>query len=108
MSGRLGAHPVVPRCLASRSYMSAGKTARTVWWSPSPRIFIRCWWNRFLKDTEYSFPVVHGKEIAEKFFPVVYFPQNWIIDPQGRRLDIPAPRASEATIPRIEELADKV
>ncbi len=62
----------------------------------------------FLKETSYSFPVIHGAEIAAKFFPPVYFPQNWLIDPQGRRLEARAPRAGEAALARIEELADKL
>jgi hypothetical protein len=62
----------------------------------------------FLKENPYSFPVVYGPEVAEKFFPPVFFPQNWLINAQGRRLDMRAPAAYETTLGQIEELADKV
>jgi thiol-disulfide isomerase/thioredoxin len=62
----------------------------------------------FLKEAKYTFPVLHGTEVAEKFFPPVYFPQNWLIDPQGQRLETPPPRAYETTLGQIEELAAKV
>jgi hypothetical protein len=62
----------------------------------------------FLAQEKYTFPVVHGREVAEKFFPPAYFPQNWLIDPEGRRLDMPAPRAYESSLGQIEELAAKL
>lgn len=40
----------------------------------------------FLRGNKYSFPVIPGQDVAEKFFPTVRMPQSWIIDPQGRRL----------------------
>ena len=62
----------------------------------------------FLREYKYTFPVVHGSTVAEKFFPPIAFPQNWLIDPEGRRLSIHAPRAYDTTIPQIEDLADKI
>ncbi len=62
----------------------------------------------FIRDYKYTFPVLHGAAIAEKFFPPIAFPQNWLIDPQGRRLDMHAPRAYDTTLTQIEQLADKL
>jgi thiol-disulfide isomerase/thioredoxin len=39
----------------------------------------------YLKETNFTFPVLPAKDLAEKIFPVVMLPQTWIIDPQGRR-----------------------
>lgn len=62
----------------------------------------------YVQENKYTFPVVYGREIAEKFFPPVYFPQNWMIDPEGRRLDLRAPNAYETTLQQIEDLAAKL
>lgn len=62
----------------------------------------------FLREYKYTFPVIHGSTVAEKFFPPIAFPQNWLIDPEGRRLSVHAPRAYDTTVPQIEELADKI
>ena len=62
----------------------------------------------FMKQNEYSFPMIHGEEVAEKFSPGGGWPMAWLIDPQGRRTHRRSPRASDATIPRIEEMADKI
>lgn len=62
----------------------------------------------FLRENPRTFPVLYGRDIAEKFFPPVMFPQNWLIDPQGRRLDLRVPGAYDGTIPDIEALAAKI
>jgi thiol-disulfide isomerase/thioredoxin len=62
----------------------------------------------FIKEHKYTFPVIFGKETAEKFFPPIAFPQNWLIDAQGRRLDYQLPVPDEAGIQRVEELAAKL
>jgi thiol-disulfide isomerase/thioredoxin len=62
----------------------------------------------FIREHKYTFPVVHGTAVAGKFFPPISFPQNWLIDPEGRRLSIHAPRAYDSTIAQIEDLADKL
>lgn len=62
----------------------------------------------FLRDYKYTFPVLHGTAVAEKFFPPIAFPQNWLIDPEGRRLDMHAPRAYDTTLAQIEQLADRI
>jgi hypothetical protein len=61
----------------------------------------------FIKENHYSFPVISGQEIAEKFFPV-HFPQNCLIDPQGQRLKMPPPPAFDRNIPRIDEMVDQI
>ena len=62
----------------------------------------------FMKQNEYSFPMIYGEEVAEKFSPGAGWPMAWLIDLQGRRTHRRSPRASDATIPRIEEMADKI
>lgn len=39
----------------------------------------------FMKENEYSFPMIYGPEIAVKFVPGGGWPTAWLIDPQGRR-----------------------
>ena len=63
---------------------------------------------QFIQEHKYSFPVVHGPDTAGKFFPPVYFPQNWMIDPDGKRLSAPAPLPGEKTLNQIDELASKL
>jgi hypothetical protein len=60
-----------------------------------------------MKENGYSFPVICGVEIAQKF-GVTGWPIELLIDPSGRRLQRHAPRASEKTIGPIEEMADKI
>jgi len=62
----------------------------------------------FIKEGKYTFPVIFGKETAEKFFPPVFFPQNWLIDGEGRRVDYRLSVPDEAGIARLEELAAKL
>lgn len=62
----------------------------------------------FMKENEYSFPMIYGAEIADKFVPGSAWPTAWLIDPQGRRYRRSLPPPSDQTIPRIEELADHV
>jgi thiol-disulfide isomerase/thioredoxin len=62
----------------------------------------------FIKEGKYTFPVIFGKETAEKFFPPVVFPQNWLIDAEGRRVDHRLSVPDEAGIARLEELAAKL
>jgi thiol-disulfide isomerase/thioredoxin len=62
----------------------------------------------FIAESKYTFPVVHGTTVAGKFFPPISFPQNWMIDPEGRRLGLNAPPAYDSTIAQIEELAARV
>jgi len=40
----------------------------------------------FMKENNYSFPVIHGADIAEKFDQRGGFPRESLIDPQGNRL----------------------
>jgi peroxiredoxin len=61
----------------------------------------------FMKENEYSFPMIYGTEIAQKF-GVTGWPLELLIDPQGRRVLRHPPRASAETISKIEEIADKV
>lgn len=63
---------------------------------------------QFIKDGKYTFPVIVGKDVADKFFPAVYFPQNWLIDPQGRRVDYRLAVPDEAGVARLEELAARL
>jgi thiol-disulfide isomerase/thioredoxin len=60
----------------------------------------------FLKENGYSFPTIHGAPIAEKFFPPVSFPQNWLIDPTGKRLGAPAPHPVLNQLDPIDKAAD--
>ena len=61
-----------------------------------------------MKENGYSFPVICGVGIAEKFIPGGGYPQEVLIDPQGRRLQRRPSRASEETIARIEEMANEI
>jgi len=61
-----------------------------------------------MKDNEYSFPMIYGAEIAEKFFPGGGWPTAWLIDPKGRRVLRHVPYPSDETILKIEEIADKI
>jgi thiol-disulfide isomerase/thioredoxin len=61
-----------------------------------------------VKEGKYTFPVIFGKETAEKFFPPISFPQNWLIDAEGRRVDYRLSVPDEAGIARLEELAAKL
>jgi AhpC/TSA family len=61
-----------------------------------------------MKENGYSFPVICGVGIAEKFVPGGGYPQEALIDPQGRRSRRHPPRASDETIGKIEEIADKI
>ncbi len=61
-----------------------------------------------VKANGYSFPIIHGMDVNKKIFPGSGWPAEWLIDPQGRRLQRNPPRASQETIRKIEELADQV
>jgi len=61
-----------------------------------------------VKDGGYSFPVICSAGLADKFVPVGGYPQEVLIDPQGRRIRRRPPRASEETIVKIDEIADKI
>ena len=61
-----------------------------------------------MKENGYSFPVICGVGIAEKFIPGGGYPQEVLIDPQGRRLQRRPSRASEETIARIEQMANEI
>ena len=61
-----------------------------------------------MKDNEYSFPMIYGAEIAVKFLPNGGWPTAWLIDPKGRRLQRRLPYPSDETIPKIEEMADRI
>lgn len=52
----------------------------------------------FMKENEYSFPMIYGTEIADKFVPGGGWPTAWLIDPQGRRFRRPLPLPSDQTI----------
>jgi hypothetical protein len=62
----------------------------------------------FMKENGYTFPMIYGMEIAEKFFPGGGWPHEWLIDPEGRRVRQRPLRASDRTILTIEEMADKI
>jgi hypothetical protein len=61
-----------------------------------------------MKDNEYSFPMIYGAEIAVNFLPNGGWPTAWLIDPKGRRLQRRLPYPSDETIPKIEEIADRI
>ena len=61
----------------------------------------------FMKENEFSFPVICGADIAEKFNPIAGWPMAFFIDPQARRVQRHAPRG-EVTLAQIEDLADKI
>jgi hypothetical protein len=61
-----------------------------------------------MKDNEYSFPMIYGAEIAAKFLPNGGWPTAWLIDPKSRRLQKRLPFPSDESIPKIEEIADKM
>ena len=62
----------------------------------------------FIKEHKYTFPAIFGSEIAGKFFPPIMFPQNWLIDTEGRRVDQQLSLLDEAGIVRLEELAARL
>jgi peroxiredoxin len=62
----------------------------------------------FMKENGYSFPVIYGRDMAQKILGVGGWPAQWLIDPQGRRTRFRPPRDSEDTIADIEEMADKI
>jgi peroxiredoxin len=62
----------------------------------------------FMKENGYSFPVIYGRDMAQKILGVGGWPRQWLIDPQGRRMYFRPPRDSEDTIADIEEMADKI
>ena len=55
----------------------------------------------YLKETNFTFPVLPAKDLAEKILPVVMLPQTWIIDPQGRRSQDQVAGASDDWVTRI-------
>jgi hypothetical protein len=61
----------------------------------------------FMKENGYSFPVIYGRDMAQKIVGGGW-PLQWLIDPQGRRTHFRPPRDSEDTIADIEEMADKI
>ncbi len=61
-----------------------------------------------MKDNECSFPMIYGAEIAVRFLPNGGWPTAWLIDPKGRRLQRRLPYPSDETIPKIEEMADRI
>ena len=63
---------------------------------------------QFISENHYTLPVINSREVAEKFFPGASYPQNWLLDPEGRRLDFPAPRPYESIFGQLDELAAKV
>jgi thiol-disulfide isomerase/thioredoxin len=40
----------------------------------------------YMEANGYTFPVLLGRAAAENVFPPVSFPQNWLLDSEGRRL----------------------
>ncbi len=55
----------------------------------------------YIKENGYTFPVVVSRDLAEKIFPVIAVPQNWIIDRQGRRSEEMWPGGGERWVERI-------
>jgi thiol-disulfide isomerase/thioredoxin len=39
----------------------------------------------YLKETNFTFPILPAKDLAGKIFPIIMLPQTWIVDAQGRR-----------------------
>jgi hypothetical protein len=62
----------------------------------------------FMKENGYSFPVIHGMDMAQKILGFAGWPAQSLVDPQGRRVRFRSPRPSEDTIAVIEEMADKI
>jgi hypothetical protein len=62
----------------------------------------------FMKENGYSFPVIHGMDMAQKILGFSGWPLQSLVDPEGRRVRLPLPRPAENTIARIEEMADKI
>jgi hypothetical protein len=61
-----------------------------------------------MKENKYSFPVIHGADIAEKFVRGGGFLREFLIDPQANRLLKHLPHPSEETIGMIEEMIDEI
>ncbi len=61
----------------------------------------------FMKENGYSFPVIHGADIARKIVGSGGWPRQWLIDPEGRRVHLRVP-ASDDPISQIEEKAEKI
>jgi hypothetical protein len=60
-----------------------------------------------MKANGFSFPILYGIKVAEMLVPGSGWPAEWLIDPEGRRLQRRPPRASNDNR-KIEELADRV
>lgn len=61
-----------------------------------------------MKENGYSFPVICSADLADKFVPGGGYPEEVLIDPQGRRIQRHPPRAADETIGKIDEIADKI
>lgn len=61
-----------------------------------------------MKENGYSFPVIYGRDMAQKILGSGGWPLQWLVDPQGRRVHLRRARASEDSLSIIEEMADKI
>jgi hypothetical protein len=60
----------------------------------------------FMKEKEYSFPVICSVGVSEKFVPGGGYPQAFLIDPVGRRSQ--RRPSGDQTLDSIEEMADQL
>ncbi|HKW96480.1 MAG TPA: TlpA disulfide reductase family protein [Bryobacteraceae bacterium] len=60
----------------------------------------------FMKENEYSFPVICSVGVSEKFVPGGGYPRAFFVDPQGRRSER-RPRG-EQTLDNIDDMADQL
>ncbi len=62
----------------------------------------------YMQAGGYTFPVVRSFELAEKIHPVSEVPQNWLIDPRGRRSVQSLNGHGEVWLRRVQAVMEKV
>lgn len=62
----------------------------------------------YMQAGGYTFPVIRSFELAEKIHPVSEVPQNWLIDPRGRRSVQSLNGHGEVWLRRVRAVMEKV
>jgi len=59
----------------------------------------------YMKENQYTFPVIVGKELTEKLFPVVGLPSGWVVNRDAMRSSIFHFRGADRTLKELEKVA---
>ena len=62
----------------------------------------------YMQAGGYTFPVIRSFELAEKIHPVSEVPQNWLVDPKGRRSVQSLNGHGEVWLRRVRAVMEKV